>query len=127
MRGRKKKEQIVGRETGRRPALSEFRGMWIISLFDLPVDSKQHRRDYTRFRKLLISQGFQMLQFSVYAQYFPSEEASDSKRKIIREGIPTDGQVRLVTITDHQFGKMDIFLGNLPIDAEAPPPQLTLF
>ena len=56
--------------------LSAYRAMWLLAMFDLPVETKDNRRDYVRFRRVLLKDGFMMLQFSVYARYIPSEEAA---------------------------------------------------
>ena len=101
--------------------------MWLFALFDLPVGSKFQRRAYTRFRKKLLEQGFTKLQYSVYAQYCPSEDASLAKRRVVRDALPEEGQVRLVSITDKQFGAMEIFLGKLPDEPESPLGQGLLF
>lgn len=101
--------------------------MWLFAMFDLPVDTKQARRRYSQFRRLLLEEGFSMLQFSVYARYFPTEEASQSVRKHIHGRLPTSGQVRLLSVTDRQFGKMEVFLGKKPTTAEAAPSQRLLF
>lgn len=107
--------------------LSGYQGMWLFVLFDLPVDSKKHRKAYSRFRKALIEEGFNMLQFSVYARYCTSEAASDAIRRRVRAEIPEVGQVRLISITDRQFGKMEVFSGKIVVSAEQPPKQLLLF
>ncbi len=101
--------------------------MWLFAMFDLPVTTKQHRREYTQFRKLLLKEGFSMLQYSVYARYSVSEEAMEAVRNHIHLGLPPDGQVRLVSITDHQFGKMEVYYGKKRRRAEVPPPQMRLF
>lgn len=107
--------------------LSEYRGVWIFAMFDLPVTTKEDRRRATQFRQLLLKLGFDMMQFSVYARYFPREEAAETLRKRVRKGIPPHGQVRLMLVTDKQFGKMEIFYGKKRADAETPPDQLQLF
>jgi CRISPR-associated protein Cas2 len=107
--------------------LSEYRGVWLFALFDLPVDDKTARRDYTRFRNLLLKEGFNMLQFSVYARYFASEAAAEPPRKRLKKGLPPAGQVRLLLVTDRQFGKMEIYHGRKRRDNEAPPDQMLLF
>jgi len=101
--------------------------MWLFALFDLPVMTKDQRRTYTRFRKLLLVQGFTMLQYSVYAQYCPSEEGSLAKRRSLRTNLPSDGQVRLVSITDKQFAAMEVHLGKTDVDPEQPMGQGLLF
>ena len=111
---------------GRQP-LSAFRPMWLIAMFDLPVEEKEDRRNYTRFRKTLLKDGFMMLQLSVYARYLESEEAAEAHRKTVRAAVPPLGQVRLVAVTDHQFGKMEVFYGRKPRKPEEPQAQIVLF
>ena len=108
-------------------ALSEYRGVWLFAMFDLPVTDPEARRRYTQFRNLLLKQGFEMMQFSVYARYFPSEEASQTHRQRIKKGLPPSGHVRLLSVTDKQFGKMQIFYGKKQKPTEDPPDQLLLF
>jgi CRISPR-associated protein Cas2 len=109
------------------PPLSAYRSMWMLAMFDLPVETKENRRHYTRFRNALMKDGFMMLQYSVYARYVVSEEAAEAHRKIVRSVIPPLGQVRLVALTDHQFGKMEVFYGRKPREPEEPPRQFRLF
>ena len=101
--------------------------MWLLAMFDLPVKTPRDKREYVRFQKALLREGFMRLQFSVYARYSPSEEASDAMRRRIRGALPPKGQVRLLAVTDRQFGKMEIFEGKNRRQPEEPPAQLTLF
>jgi CRISPR-associated protein Cas2 len=101
--------------------------MWLFAMFDLPVETKAQRREYTQFRKKLLGAGFTMLQYSVYAKHLPSEEASESLRGKVHAALPPNGQVRLLTVTDHQFGKMEVFLGRNRRPSEDPPLQFALF
>ncbi len=96
-------------------------------MFDLPVKEKEDRLEYRRFHDLLIAQGFLRLQFSVYARYFQSEEASDARRQRLRRALPPGGQVRLLMVTDRQFAKMEVFHGQRRARPEREPEQLSLF
>ena len=58
--------------------------MWLFAMFDLPVTTAKARKRYTEFRKLLLEQGFSMLQYSVYARYCASEEMAVAYRNRIR-------------------------------------------
>lgn len=107
--------------------LSEYRGVWLVAMFDLPVDDQEARRSYTRFRNLLLKEGFNMLQFSVYARYFASEAVMEPFRKRIKKGLPPAGQVRLLLVTDKQFAKMENYQGRKRAQTEAPPDQMMLF
>ena len=101
--------------------------MWLIAMFDLPVKTKEDRREYMRFRQALLRSGFVMLQLSVYARFLPSEEASAVYRKTVRAALPPGGEVRLMAVTDHQYGKMEIYLQSKRKTPESPPAQLGLF
>ena len=101
--------------------------MWLFAMFDLPVDKPSLRREYAQFRATLLRHGFTMLQYSVYARYSPSEEAEEALRRAVHAGLPTHGQVRLVSVTDRQFAKMEIYIGKKRERVEDPPMQLTFF
>ena len=106
---------------------SKYKAMWLFALYDLPVDTKEARREYARFREALRNKGFSMLQFSVYARYCASEEKSDSYRNYIKRILPPDGEVRVVSLTDRQFGKMEVFRGKIAVAREKQPEQMLLF
>lgn len=107
--------------------LSSYRAMWIIAMFDLPVDTKAARRNYSLFRKFLLSDGFTQLQFSVYGRHCSSEENADVHLKRIERNLPPDGEVRVITVTDRQFERMRIFWGKMRSSPSIPPGQLALF
>lgn len=110
-----------------RLALSGYRPVWLFAMFDLPVKTQAQRRRYTQFRKVLLCDGFCRMQYSVYARYCPSEEASAVHRQIVRDALPDEGQVRVLAVTDRQFGKMENYVGKKSRDAEQAPAQLMLF
>ncbi|MCG3185367.1 MAG: CRISPR-associated endoribonuclease Cas2 [Planctomycetes bacterium] len=107
--------------------LSGYKAVWVFALFDLPVMTKKDRRNYTRFRKVLLREGFMMLQFSVYARYCRSEETAAWFRARVQGELPPKGQVRLLSVTDRQFGKMEVFFGKETEPVEEPPHQYELF
>ena len=101
--------------------------MWLFAMFDLPVTTAKARKRYAQFRKLLVEQGFSMLQFSVYARYCISEEMAVAYRSRIRAELPPEGYVRILAVTDRQFGKMESYVGEMSRILEEPPSQLVLF
>ena len=107
--------------------VSPYQAMWLIAMFDLPVETPALRKQYTRFRKALLKDGFAMLQYSVYARFCASEEAAKTHRALVRRNVPPHGQVRLLAFTDHQFGKMEVYFGQIPTEPEQPMHQLELF
>ena len=107
--------------------LSEYRAMWLFAMFDLPVETREQRRDYSRFRKALLNEGFSMLQYSVYARYCSCEDLAREYRARVAAYLPPSGQVRLLHVTDNQFGKMENYIGKNRAEAEQRPVQLMLF
>ncbi len=101
--------------------------MWLLVLFDLPVDTKKARREYTRFRNALLDDGFAMMQYSVYYRHCASKENCAVHSARIRTIVPPDGEVRVLLFTDKQFARMEIFWGKRRIRSEDPPSQLEMF
>lgn len=101
--------------------------MWVIALFDLPVDSKEARRDYARFRKALIQDGFMQMQYSVYLRHASSRENAEVHMQRVARAVPPEGEVRVLAITDKQYERMRVFWGRYHVPTEQPPPQLELF
>ncbi len=101
--------------------------MWVLTMFDLPVDTRQARKEYALFRKSLLSDGFRRMQFSVYYRHCPSEENAQVHMRRVERLIPPDGEVRMMTITDKQFERMRIFWGKMRRIPESPGKQLELF
>lgn len=107
--------------------LSGYRTMWLFVMFDLPVKTKRERKRYADFRKLLVASGFSMLQFSVYARCCASEEIGKRFSSVIQKHLPPAGHVRVLMVTDRQFGKMENYVGRKPQANESAPRQLELF
>jgi len=111
-----------------RPAeFSEYKSVWLLVMFDLPVKTRADRRRYAQFRSLLLGEGFSQLQFSVYARPFPSEEASEPCRNRLTRELPEQGHVRLLLVTDRQFAKMRTYFGKKHTPNEESMRQVLLF
>jgi len=106
---------------------SGYRSMWIVVMFDLPTDTKKARKQYSRFRKMLLEDGFDMMQFSIYSRHCTSEEKANVHIRRIEQNIPPDGEVRILSVTDRQFEKMRIFWGKMRKPTTKPPRQLEFF
>ncbi len=107
--------------------LNEYRIMWVLVFFDLPVASESDRKSYTTFRKRLMKDGFDMFQFSIYVRHCMSHDQADTHIKRVKSFLPKKGKVGMLRITDKQFGMMEIFEGVEPIEAKPPPQQLEMF
>lgn len=88
--------------------------MWIMVFFDLPTKTKPQRRRANRFREFLKKDGYMMLQFSVYARVCRGQDAVDKHTRRVRSSLPQEGSVRTLKVTDKQYGRMELMLGNAP-------------
>lgn len=50
--------------------------MWMMVMFDLPTETHSQRKSAAKFRKFLLDEGFEMVQFSVYVQFTGTWESS---------------------------------------------------
>lgn len=101
--------------------------MWIFIFFDLPTETPKDRKVATQFRKILLDDGFNMFQFSIYLRVCPSIENAEVHASRVKSKLPKNGKIGILQVTDKQFGKMEIFQGTKEIEPEKPPQQLELF
>lgn len=85
--------------------------MRVILLFDLPMVTKKERRVYSDFRKYLIKNGYLMMQFSVYCKIFNNRDAANNHILILKKNLPSQGQIRIMIVTETQYKKMLILVG----------------
>nr|WDE41863.1 EHCas2 [uncultured organism] len=107
--------------------LSGYRLMWIVVMFDLPVDTKTARKRATKFRLFLLDEGFEMSQFSVYARFCSGKESYETYLRRIKAELPPRGQVHVLHFTDKQYETSVRFSNNRRTRDQEPPAQLILF
>lgn len=59
--------------------------MWMVVMFDLPVDTKAARKEANDFRKRIKKDGFTMMQLSVYMRHCPSRENADVHERRVKK------------------------------------------
>lgn len=107
--------------------LNEYRVLWILVFFDLPTETKKDRKTYARFRKDLLQDGFTMFQFSIYLRHCPSRENAEVHQKRVKRMLPGKGHIGILTITDKQFGMMELFFGEEKKEVNPGWQQLEMF
>ena len=104
----------------------EVRVLWMFVFFDLPVGTKGERRAATRFRNFLKDDGYMMLQLSVYARVCRGEEAVDKHLQRVTKSLPKKGSVRALQVTDKQYARMRLMLGEAGKNERVAPQQMVL-
>lgn len=95
--------------------------------FDLPTTGKAERKAASDFRKDLIGNGFVMMQYSVYVRYCNSDAIVQTHITRLKKYVPPKGSVRLLTITEKQFQKMEILIGEISKNEKKTAEQLSFF
>ena len=93
------------------------RFMRLMVFFDLPVVLKADRRAYTVFRRFLLNDGYDMLQFSVYGRILNGIDAEKKHMQRLILHLPPAGSVRVLSVTEKQFASMKLLVG-LPLFQE---------
>nr|WP_299047502.1 CRISPR-associated endonuclease Cas2 [uncultured Actinomyces sp.] len=101
--------------------------MWSIVMFDLPVLTAKQRREASRFRHLLLDEGFWMAQYSVYVRYSPTMSGEVRRIRAIKAALPDGGEVRVLYVTDREWSTMLCFREEAPLAPDPAPQQLTIF
>lgn len=86
--------------------------MRLLVIFDLPTHTKSERKEYARFRKMLIKHGFSMLQYSVYERITRNFDDSESYISVINANKPPQGDIRCLTITEKQYERIKLIIGS---------------
>lgn len=89
--------------------------------------NQKDRKNYPAFRKFLLRDGFNMIQFSMYARHSTSRENAEVDQKRVKNNLSALGQVIIFEITDAQFGRIEFFIGKKPKESSNQPRQLEMF
>ena len=108
-------------------ALSHYKLMWIVVMFDLPVVSKVERKAATKFRNTLLDLGFEMMQFSVYMRFCTGFSKIETLGKQVESSLPEGGRVNILFFTDKQYESIKSYIGKSKQLGVKPPDQFVLF
>lgn len=90
-----------------------YRFMRVFVMFDLPTETSEQKRAYRKFRKALIQSGFIMMQESVYVKLALNEGGVKLICNSIKKSCPKGGLVQMLAVTEKQFSKMEILVGEV--------------
>ena len=89
-----------------RPAsqpLCGYRLMWVLVMFDLPVDTAEERKAANDFRYDLFDLGFERCQYSVYLRFVEGRDQADTTTRRVKGVLPDGGKVYVLFFTDKQY------------------------
>lgn len=91
--------------------MMSYRFMRILVFFDLPTQTLEDKRNYRKFRKTLLTNGFYMMQESVYCRMVHNQSVERNAIAAIKRNRPPAGLVQVLSVTEKQFAKMEYITG----------------
>ena len=79
--------------------------------YDLPVVTPREKKIYTRFRRFLLRDGYDMIQFSVYARICNGQDTVNKHVTRLMSSLPEAGCVRCMQVTEKQFTEIMVLVG----------------
>ena len=83
-----------------------YKQMRLILIYDLPMIEDEDKRIYQRFHNRLISIGFYMLQYSVYAKIIQNDQVYRQLTSKVSKMLPQKGNIALLKVTEKQYEDM---------------------
>lgn len=87
------------------------RFMRLLVFFDLPVTTREKKRSYTVFRRFLIQDGYDMIQWSVYGRMVNGIDTCEKHLKRLSDNLPKEGSIRCLRVSEKQFANMRLLVG----------------
>jgi len=88
------------------------RYMRILVFFDLPVVTRAERKAYTQFRRFLLNDGYDMIQFSVYGRIVNGRDSEEKHLRHLAANLPPKGSIRSMTVTEKQYTGIKLLVGS---------------
>ncbi len=108
-------------------ALSGYRIMWMLVMFDLHVVTTPERLAANQFRLSLLDMGFLRCQLSVYMRFCTSGAQVLTYCQRVESALPNGGQVNIMQLTDKQYERIISFQGRKAQPPRKTPDQFDLF
>jgi len=86
--------------------------MRMIIMFDLPMETSADKRNYRRFRKFLLENGYSMMQYSIYSKIILNRSVLNYQRLKLRENAPSKGHIDTLIVTENQYVNIETLVGD---------------
>ncbi|WP_056974405.1 CRISPR-associated endonuclease Cas2 [Holzapfeliella floricola] len=85
--------------------------MRLMIMFDLPTETSEEKRLYRKFRKKLITEGFIMIQYSIYSRVCVNKKSATYLEQKLAKAAPENGQIQSLMLTEKQYNDMHFITG----------------
>lgn len=80
-------------------------------MFDLPTETSADRRNYRKFRKFLIKNGYSMMQYSIYSKIILNRSVLNYQKVKLKQNAPPRGYVETLIVTENQYVNIEVIVG----------------
>ncbi len=80
-------------------------------MFDLPTQTNSDKKEYTKFRRFLLNNGYIMIQYSIYSRFCRNNTDVSKHIKRLVDNKPKYGNVRVLQVTEKQYDSMVFLTG----------------
>ncbi len=85
--------------------------MRLMVFYDLPVVTPAEKRAHAQFRSFLRKDGYDMLQYSIYARICSGQDDINKHLARLAGHLPMKGSVRAMQVTEKQFSEIRVLVG----------------
>lgn len=85
--------------------------MRVIVFFDLPTLTTRDRKEYRRFRRFLINEGFIMMQESIYSKIALNSTTANLVKSKVKKNKVNGGLIQMMVITEKQYAAIEYVSG----------------
>ena len=90
--------------------------MRMILFFDLATVTDANKRTYRKFHNYLLSEGFIMMQYSVYMKLTLNATSFKQELNNLKKNKPPEGNIMVLSVTEKQFSDIEFILGEFETD-----------
>lgn len=81
-------------------------------MFDLPTETSTDKRNYRKFRRFLVENGYSMMQYSVYSKIILNRTVLNFQKTKLNQSAPPKGYVDTLIVTEKQYVNIETIVGD---------------
>lgn len=91
--------------------INYYKQMRILLLYDMPMNSKEYQKTYSKFHNNIKKLGYYMLQYSVYTKVIQNDTSLEQNKTKLKQIIPKIGNIIIIKITEKQYQNITYLSG----------------